>query len=131
MNGVTLKEGRTDFGYYTDERGVFSPEDYTELVQDNRAYQVTVSEAEGGVNVSLVSEDEEIDVFLSEKIERRRNGIGHSLYQSEDDPVFPGEYDNPHNAITMYAEYAIEHGGSGISAEVDWSTVLDEENRGL
>lgn len=131
FNGVVHEDLRTDFGVYTEERGVNNPHEMTQLVKEDRAFQVEVKEIQEGVNISLISDSREISVDLEEKLEKRGN-LSYTLYQSDEKALMPGDYDNPHNAISMYAEYALRHKrDEGIEMDFEWDNVLDEENRSL
>jgi|GEM_PF-1740218 len=131
FNGVVNDGIRTDFGVYTDEMGVTEPEDITLLVKDDKAFQVEVVEKNEGIDINLVSRSREINVYLGEMIEKSYTS-GQTFLHSGKDPVMPGEYDNPHNAISMYAEYAINHGDfEGLEMDFEWENILDKENRGL
>lgn len=136
VNGV-MKEGQgmTDFGYCTEERSI--PDDvagFEELVSENRAYMVEVFEtATGGHHIRLKSDDRRIAAETKGKLETRGRGFNRSIYQSTDEPVMPKEYDDPHQAVQTYAEYALKHGKTyDIEMEdVNWDSILDEENQGI
>ena len=132
INGLNRDGNRKDFGFYTEERGVHDPSEMSQLVQDDKAYRVEVTEASSGVVIQLESDNRTVEAELEEKIERRSKGTNLHTYQETGDPVMPGEYDNPDNALSMYAEYALSHEtDQGLEMEVEWGKVLDEENRGL
>lgn len=129
FNGVVREDERADYGVYTHLRGVDDPQKATELIKDDKAFRVEVSQLDDGVNINLISDSREVDVELDERIEYR--GLSDDLYQFPGDPVMPADADDPHRAVSMYAQYALKHGAEGLEAEVEWEKVLDEENRGL
>jgi hypothetical protein len=131
VNGVNKKgQGLTDFGYYTEERGNYrTVSEFEELVSEDKAYIVEVFQTDTfGFHIRLRSENRRICAETKGKIEKKGNGLNHSLYQTTEDPILPGKYEDPHQAMEAYAEYALEHGRTkGISIEgVDWTELLDE-----
>lgn len=131
FNGVVHDEVRTDFGVYSQERGVYDPHEMSTLVKEDRAFQVQVVDKNDRVEIYLMSNSRDVEASLQERIERR-GSTEINLFQSQKDPLMPGDYDNPHNAVVMYAEYALNHGEvEGIEMDVNWESVLEEENRGL
>ncbi len=131
VNGVMKKgQGATDFGYYTEERGYHRDvAELEELVSEDKAYFVEVFETDNfGFHIRLKSENRRIAAETEGKLKKKGHGVKNSLRQTTEEPVMPGEYENPHQAVEMYAEYALEHGRSnGITMEgVDWESLLEE-----
>ena len=120
----------TDFGYYTEERGVSrNVSELEELVAEDKAYIVEVFETENfGFHIRLKSENRRVSAETEVKIEKKGRGLNNSLYQTTEEPMMPGEYEDPHQAVEAYAEYALEHGKTkGISMEyVDQDSLLEE-----
>ena len=135
MNGVKKPgQGMTDFGYYTGERVSAHVEELEDRVAQDQAYIVEVFEMEaGGIHIRLSSENRRVAAETHGRLETKGYGFQRSLYQSTEEPLMPGEYENPHQAIQTYAEYALQHQkAEGITMEgVDWDELLDEGNRGL
>ena len=132
INGVNREGTRRDFGFYTEERNTESIEKLSQLAQEDEAYRVEVKENSDSVVVTLESDGRSIETEVEEKLERRTSGTDLHTYQGTGDPVMPGDYDNPGNALAMYAEHALKHTmDQGLEMDVEWGKVLDEENRGL
>lgn len=132
MNGVDHEGTRRDIGFYSEKRDAHSYEKFSQLTREDEAYRVEVKESSEGVIVTLESEGRSVETKIEEKLERRAEGTDLYTYQGIADPVMPGEYDNPGNAVAMYAEHALDHSvDQGVEMEVAWEKVLDEENRGL
>lgn len=128
INGLQGEQGRKDFGFYTQQRGVHNPAEMSELTQEDEAYRVEVFQTFKGVHIRLDSENRRVAAELEDKIERKGKGLNNYTFQESGDPILPGEYDNPDNAMAMYAEYALEHGKkSGIDMDFQWENVLDSE----
>ncbi|WP_414838327.1 hypothetical protein ACK3SF_02895 [Candidatus Nanosalina sp. VS9-1] len=128
INGIQHEQGRKDFGFYTQQRGVHDPGEMSQLAQEDEAYRVEVFRTFNGVRISLESENRHVTAELEDKLERKGRGADNYTFQETGDPVLPGEYDNPDNAMAMYAEYALEHGDeSGIAMDFDWNSVLEAD----
>lgn len=127
-----ISQGTTDFGYYIDGDGIpGSGDELEEMVENDEAYFVEIFPVQNnGVFIRLRSEDRRVSAELGEEIGVRERGLEKTLYQSTGDPVLPRSYDSQSEkdeAITFFAEYALEHGkGKGIEAEdVDWDNLLE------
>lgn len=133
VNGA-LKEGQgmTDFGYYAEERGVNRGlSELEELVAEDKAYIVEVFETESfGFHIRLKSKSRRVAAETEGRIEKKGRGLDSSLYQTTEDPVMPGECEDPNQAVEAYAEYALKHGRTkGISIDdVDWDSLLEDES---
>ena len=131
FNGVVHDNVRTDFGVYSQERGVYDPHEMSTLVEEDRAFQVQVVDKNDRVEIYLMSNSRDVEASLEERLEKRGN-TSYTVFQSDAEPLLPGDYENPHNAVVMYAEYALKHGcDKGLEMDFDWENVLEEDNRGL
>lgn len=129
LNGVVHDDTRTDFGLFSDSRGVYDSCEMSKLVQEDEAYRVEVTEKSNGVNILLESESRRISANLEESLERKGKGLDYGLVQSTGTPELPGEYKNSHDAIEMYADYALNHGNEGsIDMDFEWGKVLDTDD---
>jgi hypothetical protein len=133
VNGAIKKnQGRTDFGYFVD-KGSYSSSvsELEDKVAEDEAYMVEVFETENCYHIRLRSENRHIAAETKGKIEKKGKGIRESVHQTTEEPLMPGECEDPHRAIEAYAEYAIEHQDQveGIEADFDVEDVFDDENQ--
>lgn len=133
VNGVVNQDhGRTDYGYFTEE-AVYSGDinELETLVENDKAYTVKVFEGTNSFQIKLESENRKVIAETEGKIEKKGKALKESVHQSTEEPVMPGEYENPHKAIETYAEYALEHQiGDGIKVDgYDLDNLLDDENQ--
>lgn len=136
-----------DTGYFTPDRNIlstaqengFDPDgdmslaDTLEpLAENDEVYHVEVLGIADGVVVKLESASVGIKTYLEERLEKRSHGNRKRRYQmASGKPRMPRDMEDPHEALEMYADWALENGDvDGIEMEVDWDKLLDRENRG-
>lgn len=133
VNGYEKEgQGTTDFGYYTDETGLsLLEEDLDELFSQNRAYIVeTFKTSRESIHINLRSYNRWVDAETFNRIEKKGPGLGGSIHVTTADPILPADYEDPNQAIEVYAEYTLKHGqDEDISIEgVNWENLLDGES---
>lgn len=135
----TIKPGQgwTDFGYYVDSGKLpTSGEDFEKMVSNDEAYRMELFvNYREGVHIRLKSENRRVAAEINEDIGFRSRGLETTLYQATGSPRLPSIYEGreeSNQALTAFAEYALNHGGvSGIETrDINWDEIL-EDNSGL